>query len=158
MEWSGIEDQDTVISLNAWTPQTNQSRKPFSDRRPWHIRLVPGGMGEWKREEESGPTNHDRRGIPTIEEKRSDSRSNKRKWEVRSSSSIARGAWRHQNRTPLWLSVSEARRSSIDSFSPDLIIRNAIDWEARIFPNRPGEGKKMVFFSHKWDTHTTASD
>ena len=41
MEWSGIEDQDTVISLNAFTPQTNQSRKPLSHRRHWHIRLVP---------------------------------------------------------------------------------------------------------------------
>ena len=38
MEWSGIEDQDTVISLNAFTPQTNQSRKPLSHRRHWHIR------------------------------------------------------------------------------------------------------------------------
>lgn len=30
-----------VISLNAFTPQTNQSRKPLSDRGHWHIRLVP---------------------------------------------------------------------------------------------------------------------
>lgn len=32
-----------------------------------------------------------------------------------------------QELPPLWLSVSEARRKSIDSFSPDLLIRNAID-------------------------------